>query len=109
MISVVHGHLDSKLIFFSIAEILLSKRDRKSKETKNLSSVFSSTLSKRKIISSNISFENFTRVHNDYTQDKKVLIVVNFDRFLFPSYIPFNFLYPKNEEIFFPSSLKVSC
>ena len=49
-------------------------------------------------------WEYYTRVHNDYSEDKKVLIVVNSDRFPFPSYITFNFLYPKNEEIFFPSS-----
>ena len=42
-------------------------------------------------------------MHNDYRQDKKVLIVANYDRFLFPSCIAFNLLYPENEETFFLS------
>lgn len=47
-------------------------------------------------------------MHNDYRQEKKVLIVANYDRFQFLICITLNLLYPEDDETFIPSSLKVS-
>lgn len=93
---------------FAHTEIFLLNSYRKTKATETLSSVISSILSKRQILSTKLSFEDFTHEHTMIT-GKKVFRVANYDRFQFPSCITLNLLHPEDQETFIPSSLKVSC
>lgn len=79
--AVVHGQSPRfKAYPVAYTEIFLSKSYRKAEATETPSSVISSILSKRQILSTKLSSEDFTHEHT-MLKGKKVLRVANYDRF----------------------------